>query len=132
MNKQRKLKKELKGQYRFQQNFQPATVQEMISGLIPGSSVVEVATLEAGLVRLEAVIFWERGRNKLGYDLLVRDSVDSPDWICYESLPDEVRCMSRNLEREMFQVMDRAVEQFGLSYTECRFPRLEGKLPNPK
>ena len=68
------------------------------------------------------VLYWDRGKYHLGYDLLVVDSPLNPEWICYESLPDEVRYNAWNLEREMFRVLDRAVEQFDLSYTECRFP----------
>ena len=44
----------------------------------------------------------------------------------YENLYDEVRYQVRNLEREMFQVLDRAVHRYGLSYTECHFPKLDG------
>ena len=50
----------------------------------------------------------------------------SPDWICYENLPDPVRYNAWNLEREMFLVLDRAVDKYGLSYMECRFPKLDG------
>ncbi len=121
MNKQRKLKKELRDRYHYHQNFQPSTVREMLGKLQTRDSFVEVAYLEAGMVRLEAVIYWDRGKNHLGYDLMVKDSEDSREWICYDSLPDEVKCFGRNLEREMFQVLDRAVEQFGLSYTHCPF-----------
>ena len=62
----------------------------------------------------------------LGYDLLVKDTPFSPDWICYENLHDPVRYDVRNLEREMFQVLDRAVKKYNLSFTECRFPKLDG------
>ena len=132
MNKQRKLKKELKGQYSFQRKFQNATIQEMLEHLDKGTSVVEVAVLTVGVVRLEAVIYWSEKRYQLGYDLMVRDSADSPLWICYDSLPDAVNIQSRNLEREMFRILDRAVEHYGLSYTECDYPVLEGKPPGPK
>lgn len=131
MNKQRKLKKELRSSYRFQQNFRPDTIRELLVGLQKHESFVEIATLEAGMVRLDAVIFWDKGKNRLGYDLMVKDTEDSREWICYDSLPDEVKCFGGNLEREMFRVLDRAVEQFGLSYTECPFPRLDGKPPKP-
>lgn len=129
MNKQRKLKKELKGGYRFQQKFSPATVARMLTRLYSSDSIIEAATLQVGVVRLDAVLYWSCGGYRLGYDLMVRDGSSSPDWICYESLGDEVRYNVWNLEREMFQVLDRAVEQYGLSYTQCRFPKLDGKIP---
>ena len=77
-------------------------------------------------MRLEAVVYWNNGKYSLGYDLLVKDTPLSPDWICYENLPDPVRYNAWNLEREMFLVLDRAVDKYGLSYMECRFPKLDG------
>lgn len=127
MNKQRKLKKELKEGYRFEQKFSPVMVTQMMNCLCPGSSIIEAATLQVGVVRLDAVLYWYVSGYRLGYDLMVRDTSSSPAWICYESLEDAVRYNAWNLEREMFQVLDRAVEQYGLSYTECCFPELEGK-----
>lgn len=129
MNKRRKLKKELKGSYRFQQKFSPATVARMLTWLYSSDSIIEAATLQVGVVRLDAVLYWSCGGYRLGYDLMVKDGSSSLNWICYESLNDEVRYNAWNLEREMFQVLDRAVEQYGLSYTECRFPKLDGKIP---
>lgn len=126
MNKQRKLKKELKGGYRFEQRFSPAAVERMLADLQPSGSIIETAALQVGVVRLEAVLYWSAGRYRLGYDLMVKDTPDGPDWICYESLEDEVRYNAWNLEREMFLVLDRAVARYGLSYTQCRFPKLDG------
>lgn len=127
MNKQRKLKKELKSEYRFEQKFTAAMVQHILETLEPGDFVVEVAKLTVGVVRLDIVIYWNDGNCQLGYDLMVKDSPSSKTWICYDSLTEEVRIHSRNLEREMFQVLDRAVERNGLSYTECNFRMMEGK-----
>ena len=132
MNKQRKLKRELKENYKFVRKFAPATVEKMLNFLWPSTTVIEIAFLQVGVVRLDAVIYWVHGKYQLGYDLMVKDSEDSPDWLCYESLDEEVRYNAWNLEREMFQVLDRAVEQYGLSYTRCSFPKLEGKLPRTK
>lgn len=126
MNQQRKLKKELKDSYRFEQRFSPATVVRMLSDLYSSDSIIEAATLQVGVVRLDAVLYWYVSGYQLGYDLMVKDGAD---WICYESLDDEVRYNVWNLEREMFQVLDRAVKRYGLSYTECRFPKLDGKIP---
>lgn len=127
MSRQRKLRKELKDNYRFRQRFSPATVERMLTGLYPSESILEAATLQAGAVRLDAVLYWSGCGYQLGYDLMVKDAESSPDWICYESLEDQVRYNVWNLEREMFRVLDRAVAQYGLSYTQCRFPKLEGK-----
>ena len=132
VNKQRQIKKELKDGYRFDQWFTPAKVQSMLNWDELCDSAIVAASLSAGFVRLDAVIYWANGKFHLGYDLMVKDSPFSREWICYESLPDEVRYNAWNLEREMFQVLDRAVEQFDLSYTECRFPVINPNHPKPK
>ena len=132
VNKQRQVKKAVKEGYHFDQWVTPAKVHSMLSWDEPCDSAIVAASLSAGFVRLDAVVYWANGTFHLGYDLMVKDSPISREWICYESLPDEVRYNAWNLEREMFQVLDRVVEQFGLSYTECRFPVINPNYPKPK
>lgn len=124
--KQKRLKKELGNAYCYEQRLTPAVVKGLLETLDGGNHFLVAASLQVGVVKLEAVVYWVNGKYALGYDLMVKDTPDSPDWICYENLPDEVRYNVWNLEREMFLVLDRAVEQFGLSYTMCRFPKVDG------
>ena len=126
MSKQKRLKKELGTGYRFEQRFSAKNLARLLERLEGSNHFRVVAILTAGAVRLEAVVYWDNGNYSLGYDLMVKDTPFSPEWICYENLPDPVRYDAWNLEREMFQVLNRAVEKFGLSYTECRFPKLDG------
>lgn len=126
MSKQKRLKKELGTGYQFEQRFSAKNLARLLERLEGSNHFRVVAILTAGAVRLEAVVYWDNGKYSLGYDLMVKDAPFSPEWICYENLPDPVRYDAWNLEREMFQVLNRAVEKFGLSYTECRFPKLDG------
>ena len=126
MSKQKRLKKELGTGYRYEQRFSAKNLARLLERLEGRNHFRVVAILTAGAVRLEAVVYWDNGKYSLGYDLMVKDTPFSPEWICYENLPDPVRYDAWNLEREMFQVLNRAVEKFGLSYTECRFPKLDG------
>lgn len=126
MSKQKRLKKELGTGYQFEQRFSAKNLTRMLERLEGSNHFRVVAILTAGAVRLEAVVYWDNGKYSLGYDLMVKDTPFSPEWICYENLPDPVRYDAWNLEREMFQVLNRAVEKYGLSYTECRFPKLDG------
>ena len=132
MSKQKRLKKELGTGYRFEQRFSAKNLARLLERLEGSNHFRVVAILAAGAVRLEAVVYWDNGKYSLGYDLMVKDTPFSPEWICYENLPDPVRYDAWNLEREMFQVLNRAVEKFGLSYTECRFPKLDGSNGNRK
>lgn len=126
MLKQKKLKKQLGKGYIFEQRLSAAVAANLLEQLEGSNHFLVAASLAVGAVKLEAVVYWNSGKYQLGYDLMVKDTPFSPDWICYENLPDPVRYNAWNLEREMFLVLDRAVERYGLSYTECRFPKLDG------
>lgn len=82
------------------------------------------ASLIAGCVKIEAVLYCQDGELQLGYDVFVKDAPDSPEWICYSSPGDRVSLK----ESEMLLVLDRVVRQSGLSYTECCFQKLDGRL----
>lgn len=79
------------------------------------------ASLTVGCVRIDAVVYSASGKTALGYDIFVKDTPDSAEWICYDNPSDEVKFTSLNLEQEMFSVLNSAVERYGLSYTECNF-----------
>ena len=132
MKKQKQLKKQLGSQYSFTRHLSTEEVSRLLKDSGSGGFFQILAALTVWVVKLEAVLYWADGKYRPGYDLLVKDAPDSPAWICYDSLQEEVRYAVHNLEREMFSVLDRAVERYGLSYTECRFPQLRGPAPKPK
>ena len=116
VSKQKRLKKQLGTGYQFEQRFSAKNLARMLQWLEGSNHFRVAAILSAGAVRLEAVVYWDNGKYSLGYDLLVKDTPFSPDWICYENLHDPVRYDVRNL----------AVKKYNLSFTECRFPKLDG------
>ena len=80
------------------------------------------AVLTAGCVKLNAVLYTKDGRIHLGCDLYVKDSPGSVEWIFYEAL-----CDTEDVsELSMLKILDHAVKEHGLSYTECCFERLDG------
>ena len=125
MLKQKRLKKQLGEGYFFEQRLSAAVVKNLLDMLGGSNHFLIAACLTGGVVKLDAVVYWNNGKYSLGYDLMVKDAPDSNEWICYENLQEVVRYNVWNLEREMFQVLDRAVLQFGLSYTECNFQKLD-------
>lgn len=126
MWKQKRLKKQLGSKYFFEQRISAAVVKNMLAMVNGSNHFLTVASLTVGIVKLEAILYWYNGKYSLGYDVMVRDSPECPEWSCYESLQEEVRYNAWNLEREMFLVLDRAVTRLGLSYTEYVFPKLNG------
>jgi len=132
VKKQKQLKKRLGSRYLFERYLPAAVIERLLKEPERSGRFLVTASLAVGVVKLETVLYWADGKYRPGYDLLVKDAPDSPAWICYDSLQEEVRYAARNLEREMFSVLDRAVERYGLSYTECRFSQLSGPAPKPK
>ena len=124
--KQKRLKKQLGSKYFFEQRISAAVVKNMLAMVNGSNHFLTVASLTVGIVKLEAILYWYNGKYSLGYDVMVRDSPECPEWSCYESLQEEVRYNAWNLEREMFLVLDRTVTRLGLSYTEYVFPKLYG------
>ena len=86
-----------------------------------------VASLTVGCVKIEATLFKSKEKLKLCYDVFVKDTPESDEWICYETPSDMVKLK----EAEMLSVLDRIVSENGLSYTECCFEKLDGKVISP-
>ena len=126
--KRETLQQLLGDSYRFQTFLTADEVQQLQSQRPEDFSERPAAVLTAGCVRITAVLF--RGENglNLGYDILVKDSPDSPEWICYDNPDDTVRLE----EDHMLAVLDRVVRENDLSYTHCFFQQLEGKRAEPE
>lgn len=127
MSRFRRLKKELGDAYAFWQEISAREIAVLMTQKLETESVI--ATLTAGVVRLDAVIARTPEGNRLTYDLLVQDSCENPVWICFEDIPGELPGHFDTLEREMFRILDEAVERNGLSYTQPMFSQIPGKTP---
>ena len=127
MNQRKLLKKQLGDGYSYEKIKSSSDVKRILSISEPLGFDMVVSSLTVGCVRLEAVLYQQSGRKKLGYDLFVKDTPTGQEWICYDNLTDEVRIGAFNFEQEMFNVLNAYVVKHGLSYTECSFEKLEGK-----
>ena len=127
MNQRKLLKKQLGDGYSYEKIKSSSDVKRILSTAEPLGFDMVVSSLTVGCVRLEAVLYQQSGRKKLGYDLFVKDTPTGQEWICYDNLTDEVRIGAFNFEQEMFNVLNAYVVKHGLSYTECSFEKLEGK-----
>jgi hypothetical protein len=129
MNKLKSLKKSLGGRYSFENPLPERDVLLLLKQNPAAFSDTLAASLTAGCLRLEAVLYPAPDRVILGYDVFVKDSPDNSDWICYDNLPDPVEPKTGLSEHEMFRVLDCFAEEKGLSYTECNFETVAGKSP---
>ena len=127
MNQRKLLKKQLGDGYSYEKIKSASDVRRILATAEPLGFDMVVSSLTVGCVRLEAVLYQQSGRKKLGYDLFVKDTPTGQEWICYDNLTDEVRIGAFNFEQEMFNVLNAYVVKHGLSYTECSFETLEGK-----
>jgi len=127
-----KLTKDLKNQLGDRYSFtRPVSDRDifLLQRNIPQNfSEAVVASLTVGCVKIEATLFKSKEKLKLCYDVFVKDTPDSDEWICYETPTDTVKLR----EAEMLSVLDRIVSENGLSYTECCFEKLKGKVISPK
>ena len=127
MNQRKLLKKQLGDGYSYEKIKSSSDVRRILATAEPLGFDMIVSSLIVGCVRLEAVLYQQSGRKKLGYDLFVKDTPTGQEWICYDNLTDEVRIGAFNFEQEMFNVLNAYVVKHGLSYNECSFEKLEGK-----
>jgi len=127
-----KLTKDLKNQLGDKYSFtRPVSDRDifLLQRNIPQNfSEAVVASLTVGCVKIEATLFKTKEKLSLCYDVFVKDTPDSDEWICYETPTDTVKLR----EAEMLSVLDRIVSENGLSYTECCFEKLNGKVISPK
>ena len=127
MNKARELKKQYGNGYLFHRYLSDRQAARMQSAPPLSFSDTSVASLEIGCVRLDAVLFRSPTGVEMAYDILVRETPGSLEWICYDTIP---AIAAR--ESDMATALDSYVSQHGLAYTGCCFPRLEGKSVKAK
>lgn len=130
MNERKKLKKQLVEKYVFKKYLSSAEVRKILSENPKDKHDTLFASLTVGCVKINAVVFPTPDCMTMGYDILVKDTPDSTEWICYDTLNDEVKYNASNLEQEMFNILNREVEKYGLSYTDCNFEVVNGKVVN--
>lgn len=126
MNQIKRLKKLLGGRYFFQKFMNEKQIEQLQCKLPSGFQNMTIASLTAGCVKLEAVLFRSPGGIESVYDVFVKDNPTSHEWICYDSLADPVSLR----EADMLCILDRVVRENGLSYTECSFKRMNSKFKN--
>ena len=127
MKRIKELKKQLGGKYFFCRPLSDRDVFLLQRNPPKNFAETVVASLTVGCVKIEATLFKSKEKLQLCYDVFVKDTPDSDEWICYENPTDTVKLK----EGDMLSVLDRIVSENGLSYTECCFEKLDGKVISP-
>ena len=123
----KELKKQLGEKYSFTRPVSDRDIFLLQRNIPQNFSEIVVASLTVCCVKIEATLFKTKEKLSLCYDVFVKDTPDSDEWICYENPSDTVKLK----EAEMLSVLDRIVSENGLSYTECCFEKLDGKVISP-
>ena len=126
MNERKRLKKLLGDKYIFKIFLPLSEVRNILQSKDTHEKLF--ASLTAGCVKINAIVFPNSNDMQIGFDILVKDKPDSTEWICYDTVTDEVKLSSYNLEQTMFDILNRVVKKYGLSYTECNFEVVNGKV----
>ena len=128
MNRVKKLKRDLGSEYAYQRFMSDWEVSQLRRQAPQHMDDTIAASLTVGCMKINAVMFLSDGALRLGYDVYVKDSPGSSEWICFDCPSDRASLK----ESDMLSVLDRIVSENGLSYTECCFERLEGIMPPDK
>lgn len=128
MNRVKELRKALGDGYVYQKFMSDREVSHLRRQAPKHLDDTVVASLTVGCMKINAVLFQSDSTLRLGYDVYVKDSPGSSEWICFDCPSDRASLK----EQDMLAVLDRIVSENGLSYTECCFERLEGILPPDK
>lgn len=126
MNERKRLKKLLGDKYIFKIYLSLTEVRDILQSKDTHEKLF--ASLTVGCVKINAIVFPNADNMQIGFDILVKDKPDSTEWICYDTVTDEVKLSSYNLEQTMFDILNRVVKKYGLSYTECNFEVVNGKM----
>ena len=127
MNKRRKLKRQFGKKYIYKKFMSAVEVKNFLNSQSDNNYEKLYASLTVGCVKINAVLFPMPNGMAFGCDILVKDKPQSREWICYDSIADPFPYGAWNLEQELFDTLDKAVCQYGLSYTDCNFEKLNGK-----
>ena len=128
MNRVKEVKKALGAEYVYQRFMSDREVSRLRRQAPQHMDDTIAASLTVGCMKINAVLFLSDVTLRLGYDVYVKDSPGSSEWICFDCPSDRASLK----ESDMLAVLDRIVAENDLSYTECCFERLEGIMPPDK
>ena len=126
MNERKRLKKLLGDKYIFKIFLSLSEVRNILQSKDTHEKLF--ASLTVGCVKINAIVFPSADNKQIGFGILVKDKPDSTEWICYDTVTDEIKLSSYNLEQTMFDILNRVVKKYGLSYTDCNFEVINGKM----
>ena len=127
MNRVKKLKRDLGSEYAYQRFMSDWEVSRLRRQMSLRFEDTIAASLTVGCMKINTVLFQTDGALRLGYDVYVKDSPGSAEWLCFDCPSDRASLR----ESDMLAVLDRIVSENNLSYTECCFERLEGRQVKP-
>lgn len=133
MNTLEDLKNKLGCAYKFTAKYDGKQLREILQSNSEAYSDEVPYSLEAGCVSIEITLFHNGDRLYAGYDVCVRTHELPTQWSSYDSLSDAVNPNVKNMEQEMFGILDNFVQENNLSYVDLnplKETEIESKYPN--
>ena len=120
----KQLKENLGSEYVFKRILSQKDVRRLLNKKAKQNESQVVLYLIAGCMKIEICLYSLKEKWELGYDIFVKDVPEAKEWIYYDSPNEPVSFC----EEKVFSVLDQAVRENGLSYTECCFEKLDGEV----
>lgn len=67
------------------------------------------------------MVYWNEDGLNISFDVYVKDSSDSLEWICFDNVTVTNNFKPKKLEKEMVDFLNTEIEYYHLSYSECYY-----------
>lgn len=121
MGSVKKLKKCFGNSYHFEKCFSDNEIRGIYKNELHYDYDLKIASLRINLIRLDAVLYWNEDGLNTSFDVYVKDSIDSLEWICFDNVIVTNNFKLKKLEKEMVDFLNKEIEYYHLSYSECYY-----------
>ena len=121
MGSVKKLKRRFGSSYHFEKYFSDKEIRDIYKNELHYDYDLKIATLRINHIRLDAVFYWNEDGLNISFDVYVKDRIDSPEWICFDNVTVAENFKPGKLEKEMVDFLNKEMEYYHLSYSECYY-----------
>lgn len=121
MGSVKKLKRRFGKSYHFEKYYSDNEIQDIFKNELHYDYDLKIASLRINHIRLDAVLYWNEDGLNTSFEVYVKDSVDSLEWICFDNVTVTNNFKLKKLEKEMVDFLNKEIEYYHLSYSECYY-----------
>lgn len=121
MKSVKKLKRCFGSSYHFEKYFSDNEIRSIYKNKLHYDYDLKIASLKINHIRLDTVFYWNEDGLNISFDVYVKDSIDSFEWICFDNVTVAHNFKLKNLEKEMVSFLNREIDCYHLSYSDCYY-----------